>query len=449
MRSTQNMQPAESEIHSCQLMVVGAGMAGMAAALFAARRGISTVQAGLTGETLYASGLFDLYGAVHGSTRELIDDPWLGLKKLKQAYPQHPLCRVSKSQIRLAMDGLTDFLGHAGHPYAGYPDRNARLITPVGTIKRTYRVPVTMWAGVQALEEKAPCLIVDIYGLRGFSAAQIVNTLRPSWPDLKAASIDLPWQDRMGPKYAEHIARGLEVDAARRELAEAIRPHLDQVKFVGLPAILGIHDCMGVHHDLNLALGRPIFEIPTMPPAISGIRLKEAFESHLPPLGVKSFYHYTVHSILRREDGRFVLQLGRSEPEKMVVAEHVLLATGRYLGKGLVAEREGIREALLDLPVSQPENRGCWHRHRFLDPRGHAINLAGIEVDDQFRPLNLDGQVVYRNLYAAGSILAHQDWIRTKSGTGLATATAYGAVEAVAADQSTTRADLSSRPIAV
>ena len=180
-------------------MVIGAGMAGTAAALFAARRGIATVQAGLTGETLYASGLFDLYGVAHGSTRELIDDPWQGLKQLKQDHPKHPFCRVSTRQIRSAMDLLTDFLGDAGHPYVGYPNKNARLITPVGTIRRTFRVPETMWAGVQALEEKASCLIVDVQGLCGFSAAQIVSTLKPSWPDLRAASIDLPWENRLGP----------------------------------------------------------------------------------------------------------------------------------------------------------------------------------------------------------------------------------------------------------
>jgi glycerol-3-phosphate dehydrogenase subunit B len=45
--------------------------------------------------------------------------------------------------------------------------------------------------------------------------------------------------------------------------------------------------------------------------------------------------------------------------------------------------------------------------------------------------MNPDGCAVYENLYAAGSILAHQDWIRTKSGTGLAVATAYGAISAM------------------
>ena len=178
-------------------------------------------------------------------------------------------------------------------------------------------------------------------------------------------------------------------------------------------------------------LGVPVFEIPTMPPAIAGIRLKEAFDIHMPKLGVKAFYHHTVHAIDRRSEGRFVLDVGRTGPETTVIADNVLLATGRFLGKGLVARREGIREALLNIPVSQPENRSCWHREHFLDPKGHAINLAGIEVDDRFRPVKAPGRPVYDNLYAAGSILAHQDWIRTKSGTGLAVATAYGAIEAM------------------
>jgi len=423
--------PTKDNTHSCDLMVIGAGMAGMAAALFAARKGLSVAQAGLTGETLYASGLFDLYGVAHGSRRELIDNPWQALQELQKRHPDHPFCMVAPDQIREGMDMLTGFLEAAGHPYAGHADRNARVITPVGTIKRTFRVPVSMWAGVRALEEKTPCLIVDVQGLRGFSAAQIVSTLKPSWPQLRAVSIEVPWEKRLGPKYAEHIARALEVEAPRRELADAIRPHLGKTKAVGLPAILGIHATEAVCKDLNRLLGVPVFEIPTMPPAISGTRLKEAFDIHMPRQGVTTFYHHRVHTAAQQENGCFVLEVGRTKPERTVVADHVLLATGRFLGKGLVPRREGIREALFDIPVSQPENRSCWHRETFLDPKGHAINLAGIEVDDRFRPLDTSGRPVYDNLYAAGSILAHQDWIRTKSGTGLAVATAYGAVEAI------------------
>jgi glycerol-3-phosphate dehydrogenase subunit B len=58
------------------------------------------------------------------------------------------------------------------------------------------------------------------------------------------------------------------------------------------------------------------------------------------------------------------------------------------------------------------------------------VNQAGLEIDDQFRPVDDSGQVIHGNLHAVGSILAHQDWKRMKCGAGLAVATAFGAVEA-------------------
>ena len=412
-------------------MIIGAGMTGAAAALFAARQGIKTVQVGLTGETLYASGLFDLYGVSHGSSRQLIDNPWQGLGQLKKNFPAHPFARLKQDQIRSAMDQLTDFLASAGHPYRGHADKNVRLITPVGTVKRTFRVPASMWGGVQALDTKAPCLIVDIMGLRGFSATQIVGTLKAHWPMLRAATIDLAWESRLGPKYAEHIARGLEVEQNRLALADAIRPQLKDETFVGLPAILGIHSTFQAWQDLERLLGRKAFEIPTMPPAISGVRLKEIFDVQLPRLGVTTYFHQRVFEVKPLADGRFALAVGNSEPEFTIVADNLLLATGRFLGKGLVAERQGIREPLLDLPVVQPEDRSGWHRKAFLSAEGHAINLAGLAVDDHFRPVDIRGRAVFPNLYAAGSILAHQDWVRTKSGTGLAVATALGAIQAL------------------
>jgi glycerol-3-phosphate dehydrogenase subunit B len=88
-----------------------------------------------------------------------------------------------------------------------------------------------------------------------------------------------------------------------------------------------------------------------------------------------------------------------------------------------------VRESLLDLPVYQPGDRSLWHRRDFLHPAGHPLNLAGLRVDNRFRPADAVGKAVYPAVFAAGSVLAHQDWIRQKCGSGLAIATAYGAVD--------------------
>jgi glycerol-3-phosphate dehydrogenase subunit B len=103
------------------------------------------------------------------------------------------------------------------------------------------------------------------------------------------------------------------------------------------------------------------------------------------------------------------------------------------MGGGLQADRRRVSEPLFQLPVSQPACRGDWHREDFLDRRGHAINRAGVEVDAAFRPVDAAGRVVHPGLHAAGSILAHQDWMRMKCGSGLAIATAWAAVVSLTA----------------
>ena len=82
--------------------------------------------------------------------------------------------------------------------------------------------------------------------------------------------------------------------------------------------------------------------------------------------------------------------------------------------------------------MHQPATREAWHQRDFLDPSGHAINRAGLQIDDSWRPLDASGKPAWPRLYAVGSILAHQDWMRSKCGSGLAIATAWAAMEQVA-----------------
>ena len=86
---------------------------------------------------------------------------------------------------------------------------------------------------------------------------------------------------------------------------------------------------------------------------------------------------------------------------------------------------------LIGLPLRQPAGRAAWFREDYLDPQGHALNRAGVPVDAGFRPLDADGRPVDPRLFAAGSILSDQDWVRSRSGAGLAIASAWGAVQAV------------------
>ena len=415
-------------IVDCDLMIIGTGLTGMAAALFASGRGIDTVQVGMTGELNYASGLLDLMGVHPVENGRRWQNPWAAIAAMTGDLPEHPYARTETPDMRAAFAGLLDFLEKFGLPYYHEPERNLQVVTPVGTLKTTYAVPSTVRDGVRALSTRPQCLIAGFKGLKGFSALQIAESLRPGWPGLRACRVEFPGADP-GDLYPERMALHLEMAENRARLAEIILPHLADAEVVGLPAVLGLYRTQAVFEDLRERLGRPVFEIPTMPPSISGMRLKQVFEQHLPARGVRPYYRHQVLSVGHSCRSGFRFAVGEREPEVIVRARGAILASGRFFGKGLHADRDRIRETVFGLPVHQPDSRALWHRKGFLERRGHAVNRAGVETDNRLRPLAANGKAAFSSLYAAGSILAHQDWVRQKCGSGLAIVTAYAAVK--------------------
>lgn len=413
----------------CDLTVIGAGMAGMTATLFAVNRGLSVCQIGAMREIGFASGLFDLLGVHPISIGKQWDNPWAAIETLIHDLPKHPYALLSYTEIRSAFNELLTFLDNSGLPYNGHNDLNTRLITYMGTVKTTYCAPQTMWNGAEAFKNKRPCIIVDFNGLRGFNAGMIVETLKKNWPGLRATRITYPYDRQTVDVSPEHVAGTLAISQNREKLAGLIRPHILNAEFVGMPAVLGLHHSALVAADLEKRIGVPIFEISTMPPSIPGLRLKEAFESGLREKRPNYFSQASVLDVNKEANGEFKITLDHSKSNPMIFSKGIILATGRFLGGGLSSDRKRIRETIFNLPVYQPKARSQWHRENCFDLRGHPINQAGLETDDQFCPLGYNGRPAFKNLFAVGSILAHQDWKRMKCGTGLATATSFCAVK--------------------
>ena len=414
-----------------QLLVIGTGMAGMAAAFFAAQRGISVVQVGRTGGIVFASGLLDLMLVHPIEERILWENPWTAIDAVVHDIPRHPYSKLSRQDVRDAIEEFLTFLCSAGLPYRFSENRNSSVMTPLGTVKNTYGVPETMWGGVETLRSKPPCLLVDFYGLKDFSARQITSVLAGHWQGLRSARIPFP-----DPAYRHEVstgeitARSLAISENMERLAASIKPHLGDARAVGLPAICGMESPQRIVAELSVLIGVPVFEIPTLPVSVPGLRLMQTFERELPRKGGRHLFDSNVLKVSCKTKGDFLADIGNDSPQQSIGAKGIILATGRFLSRGLYADRNRIRETLFDLPVHQPETRASWHRHEFFDPRGHLANRAGLEVDDAFRPLDHSGQPAHKYLFAAGSILAHQDWMRMKCGSGLAIATAYGAVKA-------------------
>jgi len=413
------------------LAIIGAGMAGMAAAVFAANRGISTAIVGSLGESWFTGGLIDLMGIHPVVEGKAWEDPWAAIKAVSADIPGHPYARLSEEDINSSLQEFDAFLDQAGLPYRSRDGLNSKLVTAFGAIKTTHGVPETMWPGVAALSDKAPCLIVEFKGLKGFSASLLVERLKSAWPGLRALSIPSIYGEQDHEINPIPLAQDLEIAEYRQKLAGLIKPHMEDVEYVGLPAVLGIHQSNQVVGELGEMLGKPVFEIPAMPPSIPGMRLKEAFLRFLPANRVHCLFQKHVLKATPTSKGEYILDIGRTAHEQTIRADTVVLATGRFLGGGLQSDHRAVIEPIFNLPVFQPENRELWHGDRLFEPDGHAINQAGLETDDMMRPLDADGNPAFENLFAAGIILAHQDWARMKCGSGLSLATAYGVVKSI------------------
>ncbi|PKN62305.1 MAG: anaerobic glycerol-3-phosphate dehydrogenase subunit B [Deltaproteobacteria bacterium HGW-Deltaproteobacteria-15] len=419
-----------SETGYCDVLVIGMGMAGMASALFAANRGLKVVQAGLAGEIPFSSGLMDLLGVHPVENSRTWEDPWAGMESLRKDIPNHPYGLLSRTEIESALADVFSFLDEQGLLYIKEHEQNVEMIMPTGMIKQTYAVPSSMWNGVRALKAKTPCLLVDFHGITEFSARQMAEVMQETWPGLRSARIPFPGKNNQGVLVTgEILAADMESRRNRKELLNAVRPLIQDARFLGFPAVFGMRRTAEILAELEQEIGIPIFEIPTFPVSIPGLRLNDAFARGLSRKGVRRLTQSRVLCLQQEEERGFLLRIGRDGRECVARAEGVILATGRFWGRGLVADRDRIREPLLDLPVHQPDGREHWHRNDFLDLRGHPVNRAGLEIDGLFRPLDRTGGPAFDRLFAAGSILAHQDWMRMKCGSGLAIGSAYGAVK--------------------
>ncbi|MBF0234057.1 MAG: anaerobic glycerol-3-phosphate dehydrogenase subunit B, partial [Desulfamplus sp.] len=455
------------------LTVIGAGMAGLSAAIFALNRGFSTVITGKRSSMNFATGLMDLMG-VHPSGNEW-DNPWEAIDMAKKDIPGHPYCAVKNEDIRQGIHEIVDFLKMQGLSYKMKEHENVNVITSLGTVKKSYVIPESMWKGVTALENRSPSLIIDFTGMKIYSAKQIVSTLSEIWPQLQSARIDFPGMEKLEEVYPEHIARALDVEVNRLRLVDLIKPLLNQyssgkadlsknngqnqIQYLGFPALLGMYKSSETIRQLEKLLGIPIFEIPTPPVSVPGIRLYEALTQGLEKNSNLTFVPEMVKSVEPLEDGSFrivagsisessggipvpyIIDSGKKNQiadglhkgidagkQKIVESKAIILATGRFMGKGLTAKRTGIRESLFDLPVSQPLERELWHHKDLFHPHGHPVNRAGIETDKMMRPLTRSGTPFAENIFASGSILANSDWTRMKCGSGVAIATAFASV---------------------
>ncbi|MFB6082942.1 MAG: glycerol-3-phosphate dehydrogenase subunit GlpB [Halorientalis sp.] len=412
-----------------EVLVIGGGLAGATAAVSAARTGADVRLVSHKRSTLRsASGLIDVLGYTPDGEGPLVDP----LAALSDLPDDHPYERVGRDAVEAGLALFDDVVDSYEGNHTG---RNALVPVQGGRVKPTARYPASAAAGLAS--DGRDALLVGFERLVGFDAPLSAARLNAAGVPFAArgVTVEFPADLSADPKVTR-FAHLLDRDAVgedgptgsvRRALAERVATHLDGEDRVGFPAVLGDDHPEAVRADLESHLGAAVFEVPTGPPSLPGLRLEDRLYDALDAAGVRIETGNPVVGYEADADGDRIeaVTVDRSGATVPYAAEQFVLATGGLVGKGIDSDREGVTEPIFDCHVAHPPDRYDW----FADDAfgDHRFARFGVDPDRELRPRDARGTVEFDNLRAAGSVLGNYDFAAEKSGGGVSLATGHHA----------------------
>ena len=405
------------------ILVIGAGPAGLLAAWSARQRGatVRLVAAGI-GSTHVMPGWVGVL--------QTDGDLFAALTEWIAGHPAHPYALTGLDALNGGVAAFREVCGQAGLHYVGDPasGSNFRLPTALGAAQVAALAPESFAAG--DLRQRGDMLIAGLAGWRDFYPRLCAENLSRQGYPAQGVTFDLPEMRALSRFDATPVglARLFDRPEVRERVAGQIRPRLDGAARVGLPAVIGYVSVAEAWRDLQDRLGVPLFEIPTLPPSVPGIRVFDAFKQALRQAGVPIFLDMTATRGIVEGDRLTGVVIPTVSREAVYRADHVILATGGLYGGGIASDHHGqMREVILDLPLCVPGGLGDWFADRLISEQGHPVHYAGVRANDQLQPVDAAGDVLLENVRIAGRLLAGYNPVIEGSTEGVLLATAYRA----------------------
>jgi len=414
---------------STDVVVIGTGLSGLTAALRLAEGGLRTV---LVAQGVGATHLAPANIDVLGYAPDLVERPAEALPTFAARHADHPYARISVETVAASLAWLCERAPGLG--YSGSLDENLMVPTAVGVTKPTALVPEAMAAG--DVRAGGRFVFVGLRALKDFYPAYLADNLSrlkvPSGAIVEARAVQLSDPGREADVNPLGYARLFEEPDFRKAVATELLPRLEPGEVVGFPSVLGLDQHRAAWQELQDLLGRSVFEVPTLPPSVPGIRLFRA-----------------LREAFRRAGGRLVLgptaigaETGDGLVNALVVrgaanrptsypARWFVLATGGFAAGAILLDSYGdVRETVFELPVAgaPPADRPRFLPGYFDD---HPMARAGLTVDQRLRPVGAEGHPVFGNVFAVGAVLGGAEPWREQSGNGLALATGFAAASKI------------------
>lgn len=413
------------------VVVIGSGMSGFMAAAKAVSRNKNTlVITKGQGMLPLTSGCIDFWGYQLDNPKVSVANPYEEILKLALRKPEHPYAKVLDVIVE-SVEFFKEVLQASGCILAGSIYENKKVLTALGTERITALVPPSML--IKEPHKIKKIIAVGFKNYTDFFPQMFLDNLNSaSFPETEKYSltIDLGIKENL---RSNHLSLLLEREDVLAKVINEIqsRPiergtkikdqEQDDSLLIVFPAVLGRSWDHAIYKRLTQSLSAQVIEVPGLPPSIPGQRLHKALTLYLRKQGAVFSYNSVVTDFaIKNERIASVLVQDSSKTTRIIEAESIILATGSFIGGGLVAKKNSILEPIFKLPVINPNHQD--DESHLLSIEGQAFLNAGLEVDNQLRPLkNIN------NLYAVGSILANANYAAEKSGLGVALATGYKA----------------------
>jgi glycerol-3-phosphate dehydrogenase subunit B len=411
-----------SELHF-DAVVIGAGTAGLVAGTRLAQEGARVcVLAKGVGSTHLAPATID----VLGYAPDRIDAPGAALEQLIAARPDHPYAVLGAAVVAEALSWFAEIVPRGplpGYVYGGSLEHNQLLPTAVGALRPSALVPETMANGEASRLERV--CIVGTPALRDFHASLCAANLERTGIEARAVSVDLKL-DRADINTLG-LARRFDDEKWRRQFCAELSLTLRAEEAVGLPAMLGLRDPHAVLADVEHRLGRRVFEIPTLPPSVPGMRLYEILRSALRGAGGRLVLGAEVTSSERDGDRILSVSTHAAGRDLTYVAPWFVLASGGFASGAIELDSHWVsHERVLGLPLrGVPAEGEPRFVARYLDEQPMA--RVGVAVDSDLRAEGTE------NVLVAGAALPGAIPWREGSGEGIALASGYRAAQVAGA----------------
>lgn len=402
-------------------VIIGGGLAGLMCGIKLGEAGLRCAIVSRGQSALhFSSGSLDLLSHLADGTP--IHDIESGLCELIDQSPQHPYAHPGAAGVLDYADQAEALLARAGLTLQGHWRYAHARLTPLG-----------QWRTAWLSQQDAPCAplagkrirVVGIAGFLDFEPLMVAEGLKQQGIEADTAELALPALDVLRQNPSEfrsvNITRMLDDPRYTPQLLQELSTLAPGYDALLLPAVVGLEQ-PDLPAQLQQALPCALNFIPTLPPSVPGMRMHNALTRYFRQTGGIIMEGDAVTSVTPDESDLHQVWT-RNHGDIPLKARHVIVASGSFFSNGLVAGRQRVREAILDLDLQAYNTEGDWSHPDFF--HSQPWQFIGVKTNPQLQP-SRNGKTL-AGIYAIGTVLGGFDPITQGCGGGVCAITALHA----------------------